>query len=81
MTTINQELYEALKEAGASEDAAKRAAASVYDKDQLVSKMDLAVLDRHLAVLEARLGMIERVLWGIVIGVIALVVRAYVLPG
>jgi len=31
MTTINQELYEALKEAGASEDAAKRAAASVYD--------------------------------------------------
>lgn len=70
MTTINQELYEALKEAGASEDAAKRAAASVYDRDQLVSKMDLAVLDRHLA----RLGMIERVLWGIVIGVIALVV-------
>ncbi len=47
----------------------KRAAASVYDKDQLASKMDLAVLDRHLAVLEARLGMIERVLWGIVIGV------------
>ncbi|MCA1853704.1 MAG: hypothetical protein LC647_15320 [Beggiatoa sp.] len=53
MTTINQELYEALKEAGASDDAAKRAAASVYDKDQLVSKTDLAVLDRHLAVLEA----------------------------
>jgi len=43
--------------------------------------MDLAVLDPHLAVLEARLGTIERVLWGIVIGVIALVVRAYVLPG
>jgi len=36
---------------------------SVYDKDQLVSKMDLAVLDRHLAILEARLGMIARVLW------------------
>jgi hypothetical protein len=81
MTTINQELYEALKEASASDDAAKRTAASVYDKDQLVSKTDLAVLDRHLAILEAWLGMIERVLWGIVIGVIALVVRAYVLPG
>jgi hypothetical protein len=59
MTTINQELYEALKEASASDDAAKRTAASVYDKDQLVSKTDLAVLDRHLAVLEAWLGMIR----------------------
>jgi hypothetical protein len=80
MTTINHELYQALKEVGASEDTAKRAAASVYDKDQLASKTDLAVLDRHLAVLEARLGMIERVLWGIVIGVVALLVRAYLLP-
>ena len=58
MTTINQEIYEALKEAGASEEAANYshhlgAAASVYDKDQLVSKTDLAVLDPHLAVLEA----------------------------
>jgi len=42
MTTINQELYEALKEAGASEDAAKRAAANVYDKEQLATNPDLA---------------------------------------
>jgi hypothetical protein len=47
MTTINQELYEALIAAGAPDDAAKRAAASVLSFDQrtdLATKADLAEL-------------------------------------
>jgi hypothetical protein len=51
MTTINQELYEALIAAGAPDDAAKRAAASVLSHDQrtdLATKLDLEVLKQEL---------------------------------
>ena len=44
MTTLNQELYEALIAAGAPEDTAKRAAASVYDSTELATKLDIAEL-------------------------------------
>jgi hypothetical protein len=47
MTSINQELYEALIAAGAPDEAAKRAAASVLSHDQrtdLATKVDLAEL-------------------------------------
>jgi hypothetical protein len=68
MTTINQELYEALKEAGASEDAAKRAAASVYDKDQLATKTDFAkmrtAIEARLARLESDIGWIKWIITG-----------------
>ena len=63
MTNINQELYEALKETGASEDAAKRAAHSVLgieERDQLVTKDFLrAELADLKAALEARFAPME----------------------
>ena len=50
----------------------------------LATKADLRELEiklkAEIAVLDARLRMIERVLWGIVLGVIALLIPAYVLP-
>jgi hypothetical protein len=68
MTTINQELYEALKEAGASEDAAKRAAASIYDKDQIATKTDVAemrmAIEARLARLESNIGWIKWIITG-----------------
>lgn len=51
MTSINQELYEALIAAGAPDEAAKRAAASVLSHDQrtdLATKLDLEVLKQEL---------------------------------
>jgi hypothetical protein len=51
MTSINQELYEALVAAGAPDDAAKRAAASILSHDQrtdLATKLDLEVLKQEL---------------------------------
>jgi hypothetical protein len=58
MTTLNQELYEALKEAGASEDAAKRAAASVYDKEQIATKLDIAELKTEVARIDGKLTLL-----------------------
>ena len=55
MTTINQELYEALIAAGAPDDVAKRAAATVYDKDQIATKLDLRELEQRLAGIEGKL--------------------------
>jgi hypothetical protein len=51
MTILNQELYEALIAAGAPDDVAKRAAASVLSHDQrtdLATKLDLEVLKQEL---------------------------------
>ena len=51
MTAINQELYEALIAAGAPDDLAKRAAASVLSRDdlnQLATKTDIAELKADL---------------------------------
>jgi hypothetical protein len=51
VTTINQELYEALIAAGAPDDLAKRAAANVLSPDQrtdLATKADLAELKAEL---------------------------------
>jgi hypothetical protein len=50
MTSINQELYEALIAAGAPDDAAKRAAASVLSHDQrtdLATKADLNLIEER----------------------------------
>ncbi|MGH8587814.1 MAG: hypothetical protein ACREXX_00300 [Gammaproteobacteria bacterium] len=51
MTAINQELYEALIAAGAPDNLAKRAAASVLSRDdlnQLATKTDIAELKADL---------------------------------
>ncbi|MGH8585117.1 MAG: integrase [Gammaproteobacteria bacterium] len=51
MTAINQELYEALIAAGTPDDLAKRAAASVLNRDdlnQLATKTDIAELKADL---------------------------------
>jgi hypothetical protein len=87
MTTINQELYEALVAAGAPDEAAKRAAASVLGHEQrtdLATKADLAALDKRLAVVETRLSHVEnglnrleRLLWALLLGVLALLARGY----
>jgi hypothetical protein len=58
MTTLNQELYEALIAAGAPDDLAKRAAATVLSRDdlsQLATKLDIADLRAALAELKSDL--------------------------
>jgi len=78
-----------LKEAGFTESQAEAQTQALAEalKDSghdLATKADLRELEiklkAEIAVLDARLRMIERVLWGIVLGVIALLIRAYVLP-
>jgi hypothetical protein len=90
LTTLNQELYEALVAAGAPNYLAKRAAASILS--QLLSELStqaeikdaIAHLDTRLAIIEARLShveavtrRVERLLWALVLGVILLLARAY----
>lgn len=73
MTTLNQELYEALKEVGASEDTAMRAAASVYDKDQIATKLDIAELKAEIQAMKGEIqAMLNRHLLA-VLGAVATV--------
>lgn len=74
-----------LKEAGFTESQAEAQAQALGEALQqsgqgIATKLDIAELKTEIAVLDARLRMIERVLWGIVLGVAALLIRAYVLP-
>jgi hypothetical protein len=75
MTTINQELYEALIAAGAPDDAAKRAATNVLSRDdlnQLATKLDIADLKTTLAEFKAEIqAMLNRqlqVMAGLMVG-------------
>jgi hypothetical protein len=75
MTTLNQELYEALIAAGAPDDTAKRAAANVLSRDdlnQLATKLDIADLKTTLAELKAEIqAMLNRqlqVMAGLMVG-------------
>jgi hypothetical protein len=68
VTTINQELYEALIAAGAPDDLAKRAAANVLSPDQrsdLATKADLAELKAEI---QAMLNRQLQVMVGLTVG-------------
>jgi hypothetical protein len=90
MTTLNQELYEALVAAGAPDYLAKRAAASILSQllSELATQAELknaiVHLDTRLAIIETRfthveanLKRVKRLLWALVLGVILLLARAY----
>ena len=82
------EVYDALKEAGASEENASAAAIAVAayrpDRGNLATKEDvaalkenIAALDKRLAVVEAGLNRVERLLWAMVVGVIVTAIRVW----
>ena len=90
MTTLNQELYEALVAAGAPDYLAKRAAASILS--QLLSELAtqaelkdaimhlntrLAIIEIRFTHVEAALKRVKRLLWALVLGVILLLARDY----
>jgi hypothetical protein len=80
MTTINQELYEALIAAGAPDDIAKRAAANVLSHDQrtdLATKADLAELKAEI---QAMLNRQLQVMAGLMVamtGIFAAIVKLF----
>lgn len=65
--SINQELYEALIAAGAPDDAAKRAAASVLSRDnlsQVATTADLAELKGELSAIRVDLAWVKWLVTG-----------------
>ncbi|MBE9525715.1 MAG: hypothetical protein IME94_01965 [Proteobacteria bacterium] len=67
MSTLNKEIYEALLEAGVTKTSASLAAESVEHSD----------LDKRLAIVETKLDTITKMMWIVVAGIIALVLKAY----
>ena len=67
MSTLNKEIYEALLEAGVTKDSASLAAESVEHSN----------LDIRLAIVETKLDTITKMMWIVVAGIIALVLKAY----
>ena len=87
------ELYDALREAGASEEKAKAAAVAMADyrnrfdridldlaslkTDMPVVKADIATLRTDLAVVKAELAMVKWIVSGVGFGVLLLVLRSF----
>jgi hypothetical protein len=93
MSTMIAELYDALREAGASEEKAKAAAVAMADyrnrfdridldlaslkTDMPVVKADIATLRTDLAVVKAELAMVKWIVSGVGFGVLLLVLRSF----
>jgi len=71
LSILNKEIYEAFLEAGVSKDSASRAAEAVEHSD----------LDKRLAIVETKLDTITKMMWMVVAGIIALVLKAYFIVG
>ena len=58
MSTMSSDVYEALKEAGASEEKARKAAKAIASYDNRFAQIDerFAVMDRRLALLQLMMG-------------------------
>ena len=72
-------VYEALKEAGASEEKSKAAAQALADYDNRFDRLDLdlAGIRGELAVLKAELAMVKWIVSGVGFGVLLLVLRSF----
>lgn len=82
MSTMVIELYEALLEAGASKEKAKKAAevASGFvrmDNHDLSTKEDIHKLDIKLGVVEAKLGMLQWMIGGLGFGIVLLLIENF----
>lgn len=93
MSTMIAEVYDALREAGASEEKAKAAAVALADyrnrfdhidldlaslkSDMPVVKADVAALRTDLAVVKAELAMVKWIVSGVGFGVLLLVLRSF----
>ena len=71
MSILNKEIYEAFLEAGVTKESASRAAEAVEHSD----------LDKRLAIVETKLDTITKMMWIVVAGIIALVLKAYFIVG
>ena len=73
------EVYDALKEAGASEEKAKAAAKAPADYDKRFDNVDddLASVKTDLAVVRAELAMVKWIVSGVGFGVLLLVLRSF----
>ena len=71
MSVLNKEVYEAFLEAGVAKESASRAAGAVDHSD----------LDKRLAIVETKLDAITKMMWMVIAGIIALVLKAYFVAG
>ncbi len=71
MSILNKEIYEAFLEAGVTKEAASLAAEAVEHSD----------LDKRLAIVETKLDTITKMMWIVVAGILALVLKAYFIVG
>ncbi|MCK6413137.1 MAG: hypothetical protein L6Q55_12030 [Azonexus sp.] len=72
MTTMIAELYDALREAGASEDKARAASKALADYDSRFNKVD-----HDLALIKAEITVLKWMLGFLVAGMVSLLFKAF----
>jgi hypothetical protein len=72
MSTMIAEVYDALREAGASEEKAKAAATAIANYESRFDRIDI-----DLAAVKAELAMVKWIVSGVGFGVLLLVLRSF----
>ena len=82
MTTMITELYDALKEAGASEDKAKAAAEAIadYEKHFTHIESDLTDIKAEIKVLKMEINLVKWMLGFIIAGIISMIIKLFMWP-
>lgn len=75
MSIMVTEIYDALIEAGASEQKARAAAQSVPFTEQLATKQDIAVLKTDIAELRAEMHKTALVTTGVTVGLVVTLMK------
>ncbi|KAF3982128.1 MAG: hypothetical protein HFP81_03020 [Methylococcales symbiont of Hymedesmia sp. n. MRB-2018] len=71
MSLLNKEIYQAFIEVGVTKESASLAAESVEHSG----------LDKCLAIVETKLDAISKMMWIVIAGILALVLKAYFIVG
>lgn len=80
MTTMITELYEALKEAGTSDEKAKAAAAAIadYEKHFTHIESDLTDIKAEIKVLKIEINLVKWMIGFVIAGIISMIIKLFI---
>jgi hypothetical protein len=77
MTTMIVEVYDALKEAGASEEKAIAAAIADYEKHFVSLETDIKDIKADLKILKAEVGILKWMIGFVIAGTISMIIKSF----
>lgn len=80
MTTMITELYDALKEAGASDEKAKAAAEAIADYEKHFTRIESGLTDlkAEVKVLKIEINLVKWMLGFVIAGIVSMIIKLFI---